>query len=235
MTPPRSTDGNVHRPPPGLPAAIFDLDGTLLDSAPGIAAAFNKLGVARRPVSVDEVRELVSFGAERLVGGICGLADPVAIAAALAAFRERYAADPCRPEDVYPGTADSLRALRGRGVLLGVCTNKPQRLAEIVVARLKLDDLLPVVIGAAPDRPAKPHPAPLREAVAALSGARAVFVGDSMVDAETAGAAGVAFIHARFGYGAIDPGTPCAASVDAMAEVPAVVARLLAPVLPHVA
>ena len=212
---------------PLMPVVIFDLDGTLVDSAPGIAAALDALGLARHAISVETVRGLVSFGAERLVGEALSL-PPAEIGAALVAFRERYALDPCRPDDIYPGVRETLTLLKASGLGLGVCTNKPQRLAETVIGRLGLASLLPVVVGSAPDRKSKPDPGPLLEAIAMLAlGTRAVLVGDSMVDAATAAAARIPFIHVTFGYGTIDAGMACVGSIEAMSDLPSALAPIL--------
>ena len=120
-----------------------------------------------------------------------------------------------------PAGAGYLAPPATTGFGIGVCTNKPQRLAEIVIERLELTGLIPVVVGTAPDRPAKPDPAPLLWAVSRLSPAgQAVLVGDSDVDALTAYAAAVPFIFASYGYGPYDAATlGCAGTIVALPDL----------------
>ena len=209
--------------------AVFDLDGTLVDSAPGIAQALSATGRGRKPITVESVRALVSFGADRLVGESLGLSE-ADIPEALSSFRELYAAAPCTVDHLYPGTRRALVETRERGALLAVCTNKPQHLAERVLERLGLRDLLPVVVGSQAGRPTKPDPASLREALDRTAvGARAVLVGDSLVDALTARACGVPFVFAAFGYGPFDRTVECAATIAGFADLGPALAPLLWP------
>lgn len=208
------------------PVVIFDLDGTLVDSAPGIAAALNATGLGARRVAVDIVRSLVSFGVERLVRDALDVAEGD-VQRAVAAFRAIYAEAPCALQDLYPGAREVLLDLHRRGAACGVCTNKPQRLADLVIARLGLTELIPVVVGTAPGRPAKPDPAPLLEAMARLSAeGKAVLVGDSHVDAATADAAAVPFIFASYGYGCYGPEHGSAGTIGALPDLLPLLDRL---------
>lgn len=182
---------------------VFDLDGTLVDSAFGIADALNGIGLAREKVEIDTVRALVSGGAAHLVKEALKIGD-ADVPRALQAFRSRYVVDPCRPEHLYPDVERTLARLRRQGLCLAVCTNKPQTLAERVIQKVGLAQYFDVVIGADPRRPEKPDPTSLLEASARLNGSTPIFVGDSMVDALTAQAAGAPFVHAAYGYGRIE-------------------------------
>lgn len=198
---------------------IFDLDGTLVDSAPGIASALNVIRTTPEPVGVERVRALVSRGAADLIRGTLGL-EEAAVPEALAAFREVYGREPCRPDDLYPGADDLLRSLRAAGLSIGVCTNKPQGLAEIVIGRCGLGDRVDLVVGSSTERPSKPDPGMLRWLLGRLrAGGEAVLIGDSDVDAETAARAGVAFIAARYGYGPILGQFPSVAGIDALGDL----------------
>lgn len=208
------------------PAVIFDLDGTLVDSAPGITAALNATGLGFKRVAVDTVRLLISFGVEQLIRQALRVPEEN-VQQTIIAFRAIYAEAPCALNDLYPHTREVLLHLHRRGASLGICTNKQQRLAEIVIDRLGLIDLIPVVVGSAPGRPAKPDPAPLLQAVSRLSATnRAVLVGDSHVDASTAEAATVPFIFASYGYGPYD-GTPkCVGTIGSLPDLLPLIDRL---------
>jgi phosphoglycolate phosphatase len=187
-----------------MPAvAIFDLDGTLADSAPAIARALNRLrecrGLPLWPVA--RFRPWISRGAPSLVGAALELGSP-ADAETVAAFREVYAALPGSADDLYPGVAAALVRLRGAGAVLGVCTNKPQRLSEKVLAESGIAHHFATVIGGDVAARAKPHPDHLRQTLAAMGceGRPFVFVGDSSIDAAAADAAGARFLWASWGY-----------------------------------
>ncbi len=178
--------------------AIFDLDGTLVDSVDDLAAAVN-VALARvglPPRGRDEVRGMIGNGArvllERAVSPHAQLLET-----ALAAWREHYAAhllDSTRP---YPGIAE---ALAGAGRALAVLTNKPGPMARQILEGLGLAGRFAAVVGGG-DAAAKPDPAGALGLLRRL-GARAedaVLVGDSPVDAATARNAGINFVAATWG------------------------------------
>jgi phosphoglycolate phosphatase len=205
---------------------VFDLDGTLVDSAPGIARALNATRLAPRPVDVETVRSLVSFGAEKLVQDALGVPD-AEVATALSEFRAHYAEAPCEPGDLFEGVAAALLTFRTSGIAIGVCTNKPQGLADIVMERLGLAGLVDAVVGSTPSWPSKPDPRPLRETIKRMSNeGPIVFVGDSVVDAKTAEAAGVPFVFATFGYGDLDAGIARAGVFHRFADLPGIIAGI---------
>jgi phosphoglycolate phosphatase len=178
--------------------AIFDLDGTLVDSVDDLAAAVNH-GLAQvglPPRTRDEVRSYVGNGArvliERAVGDHRDLLEP-----ALHAWRAHYQEhllDRTRP---YPGVPEALAAAGGT---LAVLTNKPAPMARRILEGLGLSSRFAVVVGGG-DAPPKPDPAGALQILARL-GARpadAVLVGDSPVDAATARNAGLAFVAVTWG------------------------------------
>lgn len=189
------------------PVVVFDLDGTLADSAPSIALALNRLrddrGLAAWPVS--RFRPWISHGAPALVGAALELATS-ARAADVATFRQLYAAQTGSPDDLYPGITEALGLLREAGVMLGVCTNKPQRLSEKVLAESGIAQHFAAVVGGDAATQAKPHPAHLLQTLAAMrcEGRDFAFVGDSSVDADAAQAAGARFFWASWGYADAD-------------------------------
>lgn len=203
------------------PVVVFDLDGTLADSAPSIALALNRLRENRglMPWPVARFRPWVSRGAPALVGAALDLSTP-AEADDVAAFREVYAALPGLADNLYPGIAEALALLREAGAVLGVCTNKPQRLSEKVLAESGVAQHFAAVVGGDAVTRAKPHPAHLRQTLAAMrcEGLPFAFVGDSSVDADAADATGARFFWASWGYADADNlarrGTRLASAAD---------------------
>ena len=186
---------------------VFDLDGTLADSAPSIALALNRLrderGLAPWPVA--RFRPWVSRGAAALVGAALDLGAPAG-ADDVAAFRALYASLPASADDLYPGIAEALARLREAGAVLGVCTNKPQRLSDKVLAESGIAHHFETVVGGDVALHAKPHPAHLQQTLAAMrcEGRPFAFVGDSSIDADAADAAGARFLWASWGYADAD-------------------------------
>ena len=200
---------------------VFDLDGTLADSAPSIALALNRLRGSRGLMAwpVARFRPWVSRGAPALVGAALELGMP-ADDDDVTAFRAVYAALPASADDLYPGIADALARLREAGAVLGVCTNKPQRLSDKVLSESGIAHHFVAVVGGDAVARAKPDPAHLRQTLAAMrcEGLPFAFVGDSSVDADAAEAAGARFLWASWGYADADNlaqrGTRLASAAD---------------------
>lgn len=207
---------------------IFDLDGTLLDSAPDIAAALNAVMVeeGHAVFSLSEVISFVGLGLAHLVGLACearGI-DRVDVPALSARVLQAYTAQNGAHARLYPNVAASLEALKKRGHALGVCTNKPLEAAKLNLAHFGLDGLFDVVIGGDSFAERKPDPRPLLAAAEAL-GARAIFVGDSEIDEETARRAGLDFLFFTQGYcKAPIESLAYAAKFDDFAELEAIIA-----------
>lgn len=183
--------------------AIFDLDGTLVDSAPAIARALNRLREQRNlpALATAGFRPWISQGAARLVAHALQLPMP-ADAAVLAEFRAVYAEQPGTPEDCYPGILKALQTLHHAGIPLGVCTNKPQDLSERVLHATGLSGLFAAVVGGDAVPRCKPDGAHLLQTREAMRchGTAIDFIGDSRVDAEAAHACGARFLWASWGY-----------------------------------
>lgn len=189
-------------------AVIFDLDGTLIDSAPDLHTAANALLAERGldPVSLARVRDFIGEGVPKLVersleaGGAPATAQK--LTAAVRRFRAIYGAEPVRLTRPYDGVEEALGALSARGLLLGVCTNKPERVSRDILARLGLDRHLRVLVGGDTLARMKPDPAPLLQTARLLGAgpAETLFVGDSGTDADTADAAGISFALYSGGY-----------------------------------
>jgi phosphoglycolate phosphatase len=191
-----------------LPATIvFDLDGTLVDTAPDLCAALNHaLGVLGRPgVPADDVRHMVGHGARKLLEkGLAATGDVSAelVEAGIAPFLSFYAehiADGSRP---YPGVEAALDALAAAGSRVAICTNKPVGLSRALVSALGWDGRFAANLGFDSVPAPKPDPGHLFAAIAAAGGAPAttVFVGDSITDTTTARNAGVPVIAVSFGF-----------------------------------
>ena len=183
----------------------FDLDGTLADTAPDLAAALNhaleRLG--RPAVDPESVRHLVGHGARALLRkGLAASGDSSEelVERGFPIFIDFYGANICTGTTCYPALEQALDELHAFGAKLAVCTNKPERLTHVLLDALDLTRRFDAVVGADTLPVKKPDPAPLREAIARAGGARAAFVGDSITDADTARAAGVPFVAVSFGF-----------------------------------
>ena len=209
---------------------VFDLDGTLIDSAPDIREIANSLLRERdqQEITLDETRSFIGHGAPvfvekmRRARGI----DDSAQAPLLDAFVARYDAAVAltRP---YPGVVTALEQLVAVH-RLGICTNKPYRPCVAVLDHLGLNRFFSTVWGGDSLDRRKPDPAPLHAAFDTLGQGRRLYVGDSEVDAETAERAGVPFFLFSGGYRKrpVDE-IPNSAVFDRFSELPALVDRLL--------
>jgi len=171
---------------------LFDFDGTLGDSYPAIAASVNHVrslyGLPPLPESV--VRRHVGRGAAYLLEKTAPRGD---LAANVEAYRAHHPSVLQGGTTLMPGAADALRALHGSGLRLGVCSNKPVAFTRELLAHFGIAERFSVVLG--PEDVARPKPAPdmLRTALArlALPPEQVLYVGDMVVDVETARSAGV--------------------------------------------
>ncbi len=188
---------------------VFDLDGTLVDSAPDLIGTLNVLldqeGVAPVPLD-DTARSFIGQGARRMIergfaaqGRTLGAAEMDALFERFLVHYQAHSADLTRP---FPGVAEALATLRDAGARLAVCTNKLTRLTTPILDALDLGRFFHAVVG--PDMAPAPKPDGRHVATAVrLAGGdigRAVMVGDSAADAGSARAAGAALILVDFGY-----------------------------------
>lgn len=189
---------------------VFDLDGTLVDTAPDLLACLGHvLAVVDRPLPNDpHLRDLVGRGARALIEEGLRLTGPegdvATIDRLLDQFLDIYARDIDKHSKPFEGVVPLLEQCADAGVKMGVCTNKREALSKELLRRLGLDRFFPVVLGADSLPVHKPDPAHLTQTIARLKGDenRAVMVGDSITDIKTAKAAGIPVIAVSFGYSA---------------------------------
>jgi phosphoglycolate phosphatase len=187
-------------------AVIFDLDGTLIDSAPDIAAALNEV-LGRRglsPFPLERVKEMIGGGIPALIKRALEAhgVSPSDIEPLVADMLQVYGARATELTVPYDGAEELLAGLAADGVKLALCTNKNQAITEIILRDLGLAHYFAAVVGARAGQPRKPDPAVLHLVLAemGLPASEAVMVGDSGADAGAAKGAGVGLVLAAFGY-----------------------------------
>lgn len=184
---------------------VFDLDGTLIDSAPQIHSASN-IAFANKgfaPISQETIRGFVGNGVGVLVSrsmAHLGIDPEPALHAELVASFVRIYEEAFDLTMLYQGVSTALMDLSAAGHRLAICTNKPLGPTRAVLRHFGLAPLFPVVIGGDSLPQRKPDPAPLWAALGALGPGKALFIGDSEVDAETAWAAAVPLALFSGGY-----------------------------------
>jgi len=183
----------------------FDLDGTLADTAPDLAASLNHtLAALGRPtVPPESVRYLVGHGARALLRrglAVSGEAPEDLVDAGMPIFLDYYADHICDGTRPYPGVEAALDAITAAGARPALCTNKPEALTRKLLGALGWERRFAAIVGGDTLSVRKPDPAPLFEAIARAGGGRTAFVGDSITDADTARAARIPFVAVSFGF-----------------------------------
>lgn len=183
---------------------LLDLDGTLLDTAPDMAGALNRLRSERQleALAFAAIRPHVSHGAAALVRiGFPSAAEAVMVELR-ARFLEIYHEDLASGTTIFPGFEPVLRALEERGIPWGIVTNKPAFLTDPLLAKLHLDRRAACVVSGDTVAERKPHPAPLLHAATllGLEPASCLYVGDAERDVQAGRAAGMLTLVALFGY-----------------------------------
>jgi phosphoglycolate phosphatase len=216
---------------------VFDLDGTLVDTAPDLIGAANHVLSLRglSPVAGVKLRPHISFGARKMI--MRGLAEHGQtlpdrdIDGMLATFLGYYADNIANESRPFPLLMDTLRHYKQAGATLAVCTNKAEHLARALLAKLDMIDLFAGIAGRDTFPVWKPHPDHLTGVIRLAGGdpARAIMVGDSDVDISTARAASIPCIAVDFGYTDV-PVTELNPTViiSHYSEFPAAVTRVLA-------
>nr|WP_284060473.1 phosphoglycolate phosphatase [Pseudomonas sp. NW5] len=193
---------------------MFDLDGTLVDSVPDLAAAVDHmlLALGRAPAGCERVKLWVGNGAQVLVrralaGSLAHEGVDAALAEqALALFMDAYAGSHALTR-VYPGVTETLERLRAEGVALALITNKPSRFLLELLAEQGLDGYFQWLVGGDTLAQQKPDPTALHWVMdkAGVAAGEALFVGDSRNDVRAAQAAGVTCVALSYGYNHGEP------------------------------
>jgi len=186
-------------------AVLFDLDGTLADTAGDLAGALNRLRRERglAPVPVASLRAHASSGARGLIiAGLGVVPDAPEYPALRDAFLAHYEACLAETTRLFAGVTQLLDALEARGMPWGIVTNKAARFTLPVVSALKLADRAATIVSGDTTAHPKPHPAPLLHAARDLGIAapRCAYVGDDLRDITAGNAAGMPTLVARWGY-----------------------------------
>lgn len=213
------------------PTLLLDLDGTLVDSVPDLAAAVNRLLASRglAPLETAEVTAMVGDGAGALVRRAMAARGAEPDQDAVRSFLEDYGAHAAVFTKPYPGVLPTLRALASEGWRLAVCTNKPEAPARRLLAQLGMLDLFAAVGGGDSFAARKPDPAHALATLERAGGApgAAVMVGDHRNDVLAATGAGLPCIFAAWGYGPPEMARGAQATAARFEEVPALARDLV--------
>lgn len=219
------------------PALIFDLDGTLIDTAPDLLAATNAVLAEAGRATVDpaSLRQMVGFGARALIlqamEATGGAPDEAELPRLVDSFVAHYRAHIADHSVVFPRVEATLAALKDSGARLAVLTNKPHELTGLLLPALKMEHYFDAIFGAGRMSYTKPDPRIFHDVVAEIGGpgSGAIMIGDSKTDVATARAAGVPVIVVSYGY-TTEPAHTLGgdALINDFAQIPALVAQMLA-------
>lgn len=205
------------------PAVLFDLDGTLLDSAPDMLATVNRMRDSRGmgPLGLAALRPTVSKGARAMSSVAFPDLSADEIAALVPEFLDIYRQELGRHSHAFEGVEEMLAALEQAGTVWGIVTNKPEYLAREVVPQLGWQSRCAVLVGGDTLAERKPHPLPLLHAAQALGmpADQCVYVGDDERDIVAAQAAAMPSVAALWGY-RLDGDNPIAWRGDVMIDAP---------------
>lgn len=219
--------------PSAAPLVLFDLDGTVADTAPDLAGAANAMRIARGlpPLPYADLRPMASHGARGLIGRALGRTPAHPDFEDLRhEFLNRYEAALCVDSRLFEGIDALLRMLEGSGRRWGIVTNKAARFTDPLVRALDLHARAACVVSGDTTPHAKPHPAPLLHAamLAGRAAEQAVYIGDDLRDIEAGRAAGMTTI--AVGYGYLGEGAPVHDwGADFLVESTRALADLVAP------
>ncbi len=206
-----------------IKAVLFDLDGTLADTAPDLGYAVNRMRETRGlpPLPSSATRPVTSLGARGLLNAAFGIGpDQPDYGTMREEFLQLYEQNICRETRLFSGIAGLLDALEARGLRWGIVTNKSERLARMLLDALGMTPRAACIIGGDSTPHFKPHPDPLLAACRAIheDAGACIYVGDDQRDVEAGHAAGMKVAAVRWGY--LDGGRPETWNADWMLEKP---------------
>ena len=191
-----------------VPAVVFDLDGTLVDSAADVQRALNRTLASEElpPLEVDLVRYMIGGGPRLLI--LRALAElrikksRYVVDKLTDLFHDEYLRQENTETRLYEGAEECLKQLRGAGTRIGICSNKPEDLCQKLIDDLGAAQYFDVILGSGSGLPRKPDPAPLLEVISRLESRpeATLYIGDSETDVKTARAAGVDVVLVSYGY-----------------------------------
>ena len=218
------------------PTLIFDLDGTLVDTAPDLLSALNAILIQenRRAMDHADLHHLVGHGAPMMLDEAFKMtgrpADPERLPGLIDAYIAHYKRHVAVASRPFPGVEATLRDLHAQGSRLGVLTNKPQELTDLLLKELDLAQYFDAIYGAGRMSYTKPDARIFHDVVRDTGGEEpAIMIGDSITDVLTARAAGAKVIVVSYGYTPVPADKLGADAVtDSFAEIPALAATLYA-------
>ena len=211
-------------------AVLFDLDGTLADTAPDLGYALNHMRATRAlpPLPLSATRPVTSMGARGLLRVGFGVTPEHADYPALRReFLAIYEGNICRETRLFPGMPDVLQFLEAAGLCWGIVTNKAEQLAAPLIEKILPRSRCACIIGGDTTPHLKPHPAPLLAACGVIGrdAAACLYVGDDLRDIEAGRAAGMKVAAARWGY--LNGGDPDSWRADWLLNEPRDLLKLL--------
>jgi len=212
-------------------AIIFDLDGTLVDSAPDIRCALNTVLAqdGLPPLETTAVRLMIGGGptvlVERALDQLSVAAAPGDVERLTASFKHTYLEQGSTLTKLFPGAVSCLEHLQDNEVSIGLCSNKPEQSCTQLLADLEIEHFFSAIQGSGSGLPMKPHPASLLAVLRRLNTEppKALYVGDSETDVDTARAASVSVALVNGGY-TVAPATTLGADwvVEGLADIPSI-------------
>ena len=206
-----------------IKAVLFDLDGTLADTAPDLGYALNRMREARGlpPLPLAVTRPVTSLGARGLLNAGFGIGPGNPDYGAMREeFLRLYERDICRDTRLFPGVPELLDALEARGLSWGIVTNKSERLARLLLDILSMTSRASCIVGGDSTPHFKPHPDPLIAACKTIreDAGACIYVGDDLRDVEAGHAAGMKAVVVKWGY--LNGGMPETWNADWLIDQP---------------
>jgi len=206
-----------------IKAVLFDLDGTLADTAPDLGYALNRMRESRGlpPLPLAATRPVTSLGARGLLNAGFGIGPGHPDYGAMREeFLRLYEGDICRDTRLFPGVPDLLDALEARRLSWGIVTNKSERLARLLLDILGMTSRASCIIGGDSTPHFKPHPDPLFAACKTIreDASACIYVGDDLRDVEAGHAAGMKAAAVKWGY--LNGGKPETWNADWLIDQP---------------